>query len=71
MKLYEGISFLKHIGYFVIWIGGTLLTNWLLSSSIFDKEALTSVFLYVFCFTLARIAYLEDLIKEVEKRLNK
>lgn len=68
-KLYDGIGCWSYILYFVIWLGGTALSYWVITNKE-HIEIATILFMQVAFFSFARIAYLEDLLKEVEKRLN-
>lgn len=70
MKLYKNIGCMKYVSYFVIWIGGTILLGYALERDLDLKVILIVLGMCLF-FSMARIAYIEHLLEEVERRLTR
>ena len=66
----ESLGCGKMFGYLLVWLGGSCLSLALLYFDILSAEGLFKIMLPLLFISFARIQYLEDLVKEVEKGMN-
>lgn len=66
-KLIDGITFVNVVGYYITWWGGAFISLWAIKA---HTDVFNTMFILLSFFAFARIQYLEDLLKQVEKRLN-